>query len=140
MAADNSNNAYIKWAGVELQTVWVGEIQPDEKNNTVEVTAGAGRTGVQRKAGLNDRTMRFSVIMDAAVFESYRHVLVAGLEGMLEFGPRGADDGQPRFAGMMVLASVSGPRMSVSKMNIIFELSFEQADEPVATIAGGDTF
>lgn len=134
MAADNNNNAYLKWAGEVLDTYWVGEISHENKNNPVEVTAGSGRTGVQRKSGLNDRSFRFSIIMDAVKFHEYKHVLKPGTEAMLEYGPRGATEGEPRFAGMMILASVTGPRQSVDKANIIFEMSLDQADEPLATL------
>lgn len=140
MATYNGNNVYLNWDGVNISGYFTEQIDVQASNNTVDITAGAGVTGIQRGNGLDDRTMSFSVVYDDADLSGYVGKLKQGTIGTLIYGPEGSGTGKPKFSGSMVLQQVSGPNPGIEKPKVMFELSFEQADIPTHTIENGDTF
>lgn len=140
MAKINTNTVFLSFAGIELQTYYVGEIKSPSNVDEVDVTAGSGRTGRQRMAGLTDRTMDFNVYHDDTTLSVYDAALVVGTIGTLIYGPRGNTAGYPKFEGSMLLTKADGPTPGVEKGFQQWALSFTQADEPTSTIEGGDTF
>ena len=140
MAKINTSTIFLSFAGIELQGYVVGEIKSPSTVEEVEVTAGSGRTGRQRLAGLTDRSMDFNVYHDDTNLSVYDATLVVGTVGTLIYGPRGNTAGYPKFEGSMLLTKADGPTASVEKGFQQWALSFVQADEPSSTIEGGDVF
>ena len=136
----NGNNAYLSVGGTDISGYWTDEIDFNRSNSTVEVTAGAGATHVERAGGLNDTDIAFSVVYDTADLAIYRAALIAGTEYTVIFGPEGNTTGKPKFQCQMILSEVAGPNNTISKDKVMFELSFEGAAAPTATIEGGSTF
>lgn len=140
MAALNSNNAYLQWDGVRLDGYWTGEVNKDESVSTVDITSGSNATHTQRSSGLKDNSVSFNVIYDDTDLADYVGKLKSGTKATLVFGPEGNAVGKPKFECVMILSSVAGPKPTVEKAMIMFELSFEGAAAPTATIPNGDTF
>lgn len=139
MATYNGNDVYLEWDGVDISGYWTGEVNENISVNTQEITAGAGVDHVQRAIGLIDRTMTFTVTYDDTDLGTYKSKLVEGTKATLIYGPEGQATGKPKFEGTMILQAVDHT-VSIEKEMVAFELSFEQADAPVSTIAGGGVF
>jgi len=140
MATLNGNNVYLSWDGVQIDGYWTGDVSKDESVSTVDITAGSGATHVERASGLLDNSMSFSIVYDDADLATYVGKLESGTKATLIFGPEGNTAGKPKFECVMILSSVTGPSPSVAKGMVMFELSFEGAAAPTASIANGDTF
>lgn len=140
MATLNGNNVYLSWDGVDISGYWTGEVSKDESVNTVDTTAGSGATHTQRAAGLLDNSLSFSVVYDDADLADYVSKLVSGTKATLIYGPENNTVGKPKFECVMILQSVSGPSVSIEKNMVSFDLSFEGAAAPTASIGNGDTF
>ena len=140
MATLNSNNVYLSWDGTRIDGYWTGEVNKSETVNTVDVTAGSGATHIERASGLLDNSLSFNIVYDDADLATYVGKLKAGTKGTLIFGPEGNGSGKPKHEGSMILQSVTGPQPTIEKGMVMFELSFEGAAAPTATIANGDTF
>ena len=140
MATYNGNCAYLEWDGVDVSGWWTEQVNFEMTNETVDITAGACRTGRQRAAGLSDSSMSFMVVYDTTDLNTYVDKFVPGTSAVLRFGPEGNTPGKPKHEGQMILQSVTGPNVGVEKNKVTFELSFEQADDPTATIQGGGVF
>lgn len=140
MATLNGNNAYLAFAGIDLSGYFTDQIDKTVSNETQEITAGSGATHVERAPGLNDNTISFSVVYDAATLSTYRSALITGTEGTVVFGPEGQVVGKPKFECSMILKEVKGPNPTIDKQKVMFELSFDGAAAPTATIEGGSTF
>jgi hypothetical protein len=95
---------------------------------------------IQRAPGLDDHKMSFSVIYDDTDLSSYVAALKRGTSGTLIYSPDGKENGKPKFEGEMILVGVRGPNATIDKQMQMFELSFEAADEPTATIEDGDVW
>jgi hypothetical protein len=140
MATLNGNNVYLEFNGINLSGYWTGEIDITKSNSTVDVTAGAGATHVERNAGLSDTEMTFEVIYDDTDLPLYRAALIESTKGTLIYGPEGNVSGKPKFQCQMILSEVAGPNPTIEKDKVSFELSFEGAAAPTATIEGGSVF
>ena len=140
MATLNGNPVYLSFDGVNLSGYWTGQVDQSASTATEDITAGAGTTHTQRAAGLSDNRMTFAVVYDTADLATYRAALVSGKQGELIYGPEGDAQGKPKFACAMILTGVDGPNPSVDKRKVQFELTFEAADAPTATIAAGGVF
>ena len=140
MATLNGNNVYLEFGGVRLDGYWTGEVSKNSSTSTVDITAGSNATHVQRASGLSDNTLSFSVIYDDENLAAYVSQLVEGTKDNVIYGAEGNGVGKPKFECVMILSDVQGPSPSVAKSMVMFELSFEGADAPTATIANGDTF
>jgi hypothetical protein len=136
----NANNAYLEIGGTNVSAYWTDEIDFSSSNSTVEVTAGAGATHVERAGGLSDTSLSFSVVYDTADIALYRAKLIEGTEYAVIYGPEGNTSGKPKFQCQMILEEVSGPNVTIAKDKVMFELSFVGAAAPTATISGGSTF
>ena len=134
MATLNGNNVYLSWDGVDISGYWTDQINKSASNSTVDVTAGAGATHVERLDGLNDNTMAFAVVYDISDLATYKGKLIPGTIGTLIYGPEGNTAGKPKFECPMILQQVDGPNPSIDKQKVMFELSFEGAAAPTATI------
>jgi hypothetical protein len=134
MAVVNSNNAHLVFNGTTLNAYWIGEVDKSSENSTVETTSGAGVTHVMRNPGLSDNTISFSVVVDDTDFNSYKAALVEGTKGTLIYGPEGAVTGKPKFECVMILNSVSGANATIEKGVHMYELEFEGAATPTATL------
>lgn len=140
MARYNGNNAFVEWDGVDISPFWAGEVDMETSVETVDTTSGAGVTGRQRAAGLQDSSFSITVRYDDEDLSDYVGKMKPGTTGTLVYGPEGNAAGKPRFACEMILTSITGPNAGIEYPFVTFELSFEQADVPTATIAEGDTF
>ena len=140
MATLNGNNVYLDFGGVRLDGYWTGEVSKDTSTSTVDITAGSGATHVERASGLSDNNLSFSIVYDDENLASYISQLVSGTKATLTYGVEGNATGKPKFECVMILSSVTGPSPSVAKGMVMFELSFEGAAAPTASIANGDTF
>lgn len=140
MATLNGNSAYLAFAGVNLSGYFTDQIDKNAENEVQEITAGAGATHKEYAPGLNDNTIDFSVVYDAADFTSYRAALVVGTEGTLSYGPEGQVVGKPRHEGTAILKSVKGPTQTIDKQKVKFDLSFQHSAAPTHTIEGGSTY
>lgn len=140
MATLNGNNVYLSFDGTQLDGYWTGEVSKSSSINTVDITAGSGATHIERAGGLKDNTLGFNIVYDDADLATYVGKLAIGTKATLVFGPEGSASGKPKFECSMILQDVTGPQPSVEKGMVMFELSFEGAAAPTATIEGGDTF
>lgn len=140
MAILNGNSAYLSFNGTQLDGYWTGAVSRSVNTATVDVTAGSGATHVERNAGLSDTSMSFAVVYDDTNIATYVTALAPGTKGALIYGPEGNGTGKPKFQCSMILTSVDGPNASIDKNMVSFELSFEGAAAPTATIEDGDTF
>lgn len=140
MATYNGNNVYLEWDGVDISAYWTSDVDFSESVDTVDTTAGAGQAHRQRAVGLADTSISLTVIYDDVDLSSYVGKLVPGTVGTLTYGPEGSGSGKPKFEGSMILQQVSGPNPGIEKPMVMFELTFEAADAPTATVSGGDTF
>jgi len=140
MATLNSNNVYLSWDGTRIDGYWTGEVSKSETVNTVDVTAGSGATHIERASGLLDNSLSFNIVYDDANLAAYVGKLKAGTKATLIFGPESNTAGKPKFECSMILQDVTGPQPTIDKGMVMFELSFEGAAAPTATIANGDTF
>lgn len=140
MATLNSNNVYLDFGGTQLDGYWTGEVSKDSSTSTVDITAGSGATHTKRASGLADNTLSFNVVYDDADLADYVSQLATGTKAVLTYGVEGNAVGKPKFECEMILQSNRGPSPSVEKGMVMFELSFEGADAPTATIENGDTF
>lgn len=136
----NGNQAYLYFNSIDLSGYWTDKIDFSKTNSTVEVTSGAGETYVEKAPGLNDTSMKFMVVYDSPNLAAYRTALVIGTQADLIFGPEGNVAGKPKFQCNMVLKGVKGPGNTIQKDMVSFELDFEGAAAPTATIEGGSVF
>lgn len=140
MATLNSNGGYLAFAGVDVSGVWTDQIDKNAENEVQDITAGAGATHKEYAPGLNDNTIDFSVVYDAATLSTYRAALIVGTEGTLSYGPEGQVAGKPRYEGTHILKSVKGPTQTIDKQKVKFDLSFQASGAPTHTIEGGSTY
>jgi len=134
MAVVNSNNAYLNWNGTDLSAIWIGDVGVSGDNSSVETTSGAGATHIMRNTGLSDSSFSFSVVVDDVTFNSYKSALVPGTKGTLIYGPEGAVTGKPKFECSMILNSVGGANATIAKGVHQYDLGFEGAAAPTATL------
>ncbi len=139
MATLAANDAYLSFNGVDVSGYWTGNADYSASNSTNETTSGSGVDHVQREPGLNDHSMSFSVTYDTANLGTIRSALEVGTKGTLVYGPEGNTVGLPKFECSMILTAASVSQ-TISKEHVMWELEFEAAAEPTATIEGGDTF
>jgi hypothetical protein len=130
----NANNAYLSVGGTDISGYWTDEIDFNRSNSTVEITAGAGATHVERAGGLSDTDISFSVVYDTTDLSIYRAALIPGTEYAVIYGPEGAVTGKPKFQCQMILEEVAGPNVTIAKDKVMFELSFVGAAAPTATV------
>lgn len=140
MATLNGNNAYFAFQGLDMSGYFTDTTGLDGSVSNTDTTAGAGQTHIQRQPGLIDNTFSVVLVYDDEQINTYVTTIKKGARGLVEYGPDGNDTGKPRFACDMILTSVTGPNVSIAKEKVMFELSFEQADKPIAEIDNGDTF
>ena len=140
MATYNGNGVFLSWDGFDISAYWTDQISAESSNETQDITAGSGQTHRQRADGLQDRTMSFMVVYDDTALSTYVQKLETGRRGVLIYGPEGNAAGKPKFEGSMILQQVTEPQPGIEKPMVTFELSFEQADAPTATIQGGEAF
>lgn len=139
MSAINGNDVYLAWDSVDISAFWTGDADLSATNNVQEITAGSGVDHVQRAPGLNDHSIAFPVIYDDTDLADYIAKLQIGKKATLTYGPEGSTVGKPKFECSMILDSISGPKPTIDKQMVQFDLSFSAADEPTATI-DADTF
>lgn len=140
MAKVNTNNAFLSFNGIDVSGLWTDTIDKESSANTEEATSGSNSTHVERVVGLLDNTMTFVLIVDDALWSTYRSVLVEGALGDVIYGPEGNATGKPKFACSMIVESVSGPGQTIQKGLHKYEVSCTGAAAPTATPAGGDEF
>lgn len=140
MATLASNNAFLSIGGTDVSGYWTDAVGLSETNSSVDITAGAGATHVERAPGLNDTSISFSVVYDTADIAVYRASLIRGTVYTVIYGPEGSTTGKPKFECSMILTEKAGPNTTIVKDKVMFELSFEGAAAPTATIEGGSTF
>lgn len=139
MATLNGNNAYLSFNGINVSGYFTDEIAHSASNSSVDITAGAGATHVERAAGLSDNTMDFVLVYDTADLPTYRTALVEGTIADVIWGPEGNVSGKPKFQCSMLLTEAKVTQQ-ITKERVAFEVSFEGAAAPTATITGGSTF
>lgn len=135
MAVVSTNNAYLNWLGTDLSAYWIGEVDNSVENSTVETTSGAGVNYVMRNPGLNDSSFKFSVVVDDVTYNGYKSVLAIGGKGTLIYGPEGAIAGKPKLEVVCILKSVGGANATIAKDTHMYELEYEGAAAPTATLA-----
>lgn len=140
MATYNGNNAYLEIDGVDVSGFYTDAIEMERTNETQDTTAGAGRTHVQRRAGLNDTTMKFVVVYDDELKAQYVGSLKEGLECWVTYGPEGNAAGKPCHRQRMIIDGVTGPNVSIKKERVGFEISCSGMDAAVKSISNGDVF
>lgn len=139
MATLAANNAYLEFDSIDLSGHWTDELNYSTTNDAQDVTAGAGVAHKQYAPGLNDTTFSFSVVHDTTDFATYDAALVIGTQATLIYGPEGNTIGNPKFEASAILVSTSMSQ-SIEKSKVTWELEFQIADVPTATVEGGGTF
>lgn len=140
MATLNGNNVYLSLDGVNVSAYWTDEVSFSESNNTVEVTAGAGATDVERASGLRDTTLSLVVVYDDANLSTYLSKMAVGSSYTVIYGPESNTTGKPKHEQTMILQTMDGPNPTINKDMVSFSLSFQGAATATARIANGDTF
>jgi len=133
----HGNNAYIEIDGVDMSPDWIdGSLTGT--NEGQELTAGAGRTGMQRGDGLDDVAGSFTFQYNSVSFGSQILRLRAGKHDMV-MCPEGNVSGKPKHAGSLRISSTELAGQSVSKTAVNIAVSVEQADDPTTNIFAGGT-
>ena len=138
MAQYNGNNPYLKFDAVDVAAYFVS-VSTDFGGSSVDITAGAGRSHVQRAGGLRDYSMSVTLTYDADSVNTYITKLQPQQIVEVEYGPEGNTTGKPRHLQKFVVDSVSVPQ-SVKKDHVTFEIKLSGADEPTADMTAGDVF
>lgn len=138
MAQFNGNNPYLKFDAVDVGAYFVS-VNPEFGGGSVDITAGAGRSHVQRAGGLRDYSMSVTLTYDADNVNTYIAKLRPQQVIEVEYGPEGNAVGQPRHKQKFVVDSVSHTQ-DVKKSHVTFEIKLSGADEPTADMMAGDVF
>lgn len=136
MAEHNSNNAYLKFNGINLSGFFTDAVGFNPSNSTTEVTSGAGVTHVKRNPGLDDTNITASVYYDDddAVRATYLPYLKPGTKAILIYGPEGEVADKPVHEQVVILQSSNGPNIDIAKAKVMLELTFEGAAAPIRNI------
>lgn len=139
MPAFNGNNGYLTINAVNVSG-YSTEMGIEASNATVDVTAGFGTEHMQRAAGLNDTKANAVIAYLAGQVATYITQLHVGSEAVVVWGPEGNVSGKPKHQQKFIVASSSGPKQTVKKDMVVFEISFEAADAPIEDMYAGAVF
>lgn len=138
MTSLNGNNPYLLMNSIDVRTKWK-HIQLEATNSSVTVTAGSGRTHVQRAAGLNDTTISITLAYDSAGVSSYIATLQRGNIIPIEYGPESNVSGKPRHLQNFIIESISMEE-DVEKNEMVFDISGSGADAPTYDMYSGAVY
>jgi hypothetical protein len=135
MAQFNGNSYFLSIDGIDLSG-YVIDIVVTPSANTVDTTAGANTTHMQRKAALSDTKVKVTMSYDDTNLASYIQKMNPGGEYALIIGTEGATSGKPKHVADFLL--VGAPfTVTTKKEPVAFELDFEGADAPSVNMFTG---
>ena len=130
----NGNGAYIKIDSVVVDAYFKKfELTPSVES--VDVTAGSGTNHRQRAEGLADHSATLTVVYEAGAVQTYIQTLKPGLH-TVEYGPEGNVTGKPKHVQEFILTEAPVSQ-DVEKGEVLFQCSFEAADEPTYDMYDG---
>ena len=130
------NKAYLSIDGVAVNSYFKNvNLQPS--NAAQDTTMGAGVNHVQRKPGLDDTSISFSIGYDDTNIDAYIQKLKSGVIVSIEYGPQGAVSGKPRHVQNFIITG-SPSTTNVQKNPVAFDVTAQAADAPsIDMYAGG---
>lgn len=137
MPAYNGNNIYLNIGGIEVQSEFK-TVNLSPSIESVETTRGAGRKHRQRNTGLEDTSMSATIGYQTEKIQQQIKYLKPG-EYDVVFGSEGPYAGKPKHVQRFIL-NEAPLEITVEKGEVVFELSFEAADEPIQDMYLGATF
>ena len=138
MATYNGNNYYLLLDSVDVSSFTVN-LAVDPGNSDQDITAGAGTTHVKRALGLDDYSIKFTLMYDSASLSTYIQKLKPGATVVIEAGIEGHTAGMPRHV-QSCLISKSGVATEVTKSAVMFECEAKGADAPSTNMFAGATY
>jgi hypothetical protein len=138
MPALADNNVFISVDGVQVQSFFK-TVSLSPSNKTVDTTRGANTAHMQRAPGLNDTSITMKLGYDTTSVQSFIQKLRPGQTVQIDYGPEGAVSGKPRHTQQFVITG-AGHTVSVTKEEVVFDISGEAADAPIADIFAGAVF
>lgn len=139
MPAFNGNKGYLTINAADVSG-FSTEMGIEPSNSVVDVTAGFGTEHMQRAPGLNDTKAKVVIAYLAGQVADYITHLHVGKEALVVWGPEGNVSGKPKHQQKFIVASASGPKQTVKKDMVVFEISFEAADAPIEDMYAGAVF
>lgn len=137
MAEFSGNAAYLAIDGVDMRPYWA-EMDIEPMIETVDVTAGSGRTHRRRNAGLEDHSGSCVIVYDDTTLATYIQRLRVGLH-TFDYGPEGNGSGKPRHTQEFFVTKAPH-KTSVEKGKVVFTLSLEARDAPTNNMYAGATW
>lgn len=136
MAQLADNNVYLTIDGVAVTTQFKNvNLQPS--NSPVDTTMGAGVDHMQRKPGLDDHSLNFSIGYDDTNIATFIQKLRVGVVVPIEYGPEGAVSGKPRHVQNFIITGTPST-VNVDKSAVSFDVTAVAADAPsINMFAGG---
>lgn len=133
-----SNNVYLRLNTTDVSSRLVA-FRFEPTHTPTEITAGATTTHVQRAAGLDDARLEVTLAYDTAALPTYITLLRPGSVYDVEFGIEGSATGKPRHVQQFIL--VAAPlKISASKQQVEFDLSFKGVDAPTVNMLAGAVY
>lgn len=139
MAHFNGNNPYLTIGGTAFHAKFIS-VDLQFGGSSVETTAGAGRTHMQRNAGLRDNTMTVVLSYDDTSPATDMAGLIAQTAYSVEYGPESNVSGKPRHVQSFILDSLDPSEQTVQKAHMTFTLNFVGADEPSVDMNAGGVY
>ena len=137
--AANTNQYYLAFDGYDMSGK-VTEVTQKGEVDTEDVTAGSGTEHVQKAAKLRDGSGNVTVAYIQSQVPQYIIKVTPGARLNMVYGPEGTASGKPKHQQDVIIKSVDGPKQTVDKSAILFELEWEAADAPMVDIYKGGTF
>lgn len=137
MTALNGNNAYLSINGIEVQSKYK-TVKLEPSIATIETTRGAGTAHVQRATGLQDTKLTVTVGYDVETIQTQIGYLKPGKYTVI-YGPEGNGTGKPRHQQEFIMTGAPF-EIKVDKSEVVFEMSLEGSDAPVADMFSGAVF
>lgn len=136
MAQYNGNGIFISLDGTDVSAYWTDVFNLSYNNNTVEVTAGAGETHIERNSGLDDITGSFQLYYEAntPTLDLYKALIKPGSKRTMIFGPEGNTAGKPVHEQTIIINTADGPSPAIAKDFVVFTVNWQGAAAPTRNL------
>ena len=139
MATLNGNDFYVTVDAVDI-SAYLTEVSIESDGESVDITAGAASTHIERAGGLIDTKATVKFAYDVTNVSSHIQKLKPAQTYVFQFGPESNTGGKPKHAGSFLVTAIKGPTIDVKKAMVLFELSLEQAAAPTTDMFAGGTW
>ncbi len=115
------------------------EVSFDASNDAVDTTAGSGTDWKSEAPGLNQNTVKISIMHDASTIQAYIQKLKPGQVVSIEYGPEGNTSGKPKHVQDFRLGKVSH-KTDVKKSAVMHELEGSSTGAPSTDMYAGGVY